>query len=352
MPNSTTAIILAGSHAWHADSLEALCPRVLLPIANAPLISYTLEWLRSARITEAAICANDASSALQAYLQAGTQHDLSLYYYEDRIPRGPAGCVRDAAMAVPAERYIVVESSIIPALDLSALLSAHVETGAAITLVSNLGQDWSESRDGGILPFGVYVFDKRALDYVPPIGYQDIKEALIPRLHRDNETVMAFPVNRPSPRVLGLPSYFAAQSWILERMQDDELIFEGYVNTDGIFIHETADLAPRARVVGPVMVGPQSRIENDALIIGPSVFGRGCVVERHAVVEQSVMWDTVVVGEQAIVDRCLITNGVVIEAGVMKRGIACSLDTSSIALNRTMSNSATLASVASTSMHG
>jgi NDP-sugar pyrophosphorylase family protein len=352
MFKSATAIILAGSHAWHADSLEALCPRVLLSVANAPLISYTLEWLRAAQITEVAICANDASSALQDYLKAGTQHDLNIYYYEDRIPRAPAGCVRDAALIVPAEHFIVVDGSIIPTVDYFALRSAHVGSGAAVTVVSNVNQIEPESRDSGPRPVGIYMFDRRAMDYVPATGYQDIKEALIPRLHRDNESVVVFPVNRSAPRVLGLPSYFAAQAWLLERVQEGELTFEGYVYTGGIFIHETAHLSPRARIVGPVMIGPQSRVEDDALIIGPSVLGRDCVVERQAVVEQSVLWDTVVVGEQAIVDRCLITNGVVIEAGGMKRGVACSLDTPAVALNGTTGNGASVASKASMILRG
>lgn len=352
MTESTTAIILAGSHAWHADSLEALCPRALLPVANAPLISYTLEWLRAAQVTEVAICANDAIPALQAYLRAGEQHDLDVQYYHDRIPRGPAGCVRDAALAVPAEQFIVVDGSIIPTADLATLHRAHLASGAAVTVVSNVNQVGPDSRDGGSCPVGIYVFGRRALEYVPATGYQDIKESLIPRLHRDNESVVAFLVNRSAPRVLSLSSYFAAQAWLLERVREGELAIDGYTYAGGLFIHETAHLAPRARIVGPVMIGPQNRIEDDALIIGPSVLGRCCVVEQYAVIEQSVLWDTVVVGEQAIVDRCLITNGVVIEAGGMKRGIACSVDTPAVALNGTTGRGAYAASRCSTILHG
>lgn len=343
MIHTTAAIILAGSHSWNADSLEALCPRTLLPVANAPLISYALEWLRAARITEVAICANDANFAIQSYVKSGTQRKLEVYYYEDRIPRGPAGCVRDAAYAVPAEQYIVTDGSIIPTADLTALRNAHHASGAAVTVVASVNRSEFESGNGGSRPVGIYAFHRRALDYVPATGYQDIKEALIPRLHHDNEAVHVFLIDRAAPRILDLPTYFAAQAWLLERVQKSELAIEGYEYTDGVFLHQTARLAQRARIVGPVMVGPHSRVEDDALIVGPSVLGRNCIVGRRAVLEQAVLWDSVTIGEGAIIDRCLISNGVAIQAGSMKRGVVCSYDTQAVAVQG-MSGFATFAS--------
>jgi len=41
--------------------------------------------------------------------------------------------------------------------------------------------------DAQVLPAGVYVFERRALEHVASTGFQDIKENLIPRLHRAGE---------------------------------------------------------------------------------------------------------------------------------------------------------------------
>ncbi len=325
MSDATAAIILAGSHVWSDEALDALCPRVLLPVANAPLISYALEWLRASGIDAIAICANTASRLLQRYLHSGAQHDLDLYYYEDRIPRGPAGCARDAATALPADHFLVIDGSILPDVHWVALSRAHTATRAAATIVGSANAGSSGPGDGQLSPAGIYVLARRALEYVPATGFQDIKETLIPRLHRAGEAVIAFGLDQPLPRLLELRSYLAAQAWVLERLHDGRLAFEGYEGRDGACAHHSARVAAGARILGPVMIGPDSRIEDGAVIIGPSVLGRQCVVCRRAVVERSVLWDKCVVRERARLDRCVVTSGVWIEAGAVERDVTCSV---------------------------
>ena len=97
MSPDTAAIILGGRHVWNEDAFAALGPRLLLPVANAPLVHYTLAWLRDGGVSRATLCTNRAVSLLHAFLGAGQEHACELYYCVDRLPRGPAGscdCLR------------------------------------------------------------------------------------------------------------------------------------------------------------------------------------------------------------------------------------------------------------------
>jgi NDP-sugar pyrophosphorylase family protein len=319
-------IILAGAHLWRDDAFEALCPRALLPVANAPLIAYTLAWLKDAGITTVAVCANHGHRALQAYLQDGGSEALDLYYYQDRVPRGPAGCVRDAALLAEAGQFVVVDGSILPAVDLRALLQCHAQGDVAATVVVHRRARPAGESAPWLSPVGIYVFARRALEAVPALGFQDIKESLLPRLHRAGAPVVASPEDRASPRVHGLASYFAVQAWMLERLSAAELSIEGYEYRSGTCLHRSAWVAPRARIVGSVMIGPQSRVEDDAIVIGPTVIGGHSVLQRGSAVARSVVWDRCVVSDHALVDHCLLTTGAALARGAARHGALCAAD--------------------------
>ncbi len=130
----TQAIVLAGVHLWEESAFDNAMPRPLLPVAQQPLICHALRWLRAAGIHRATICANSTSRFIRRCLGPGDRLDMDLDYYEDWTPRGPAGCARDAARDVPAGRYVVVDGTIIPQVDLAGMLACHRQSAAAVTV--------------------------------------------------------------------------------------------------------------------------------------------------------------------------------------------------------------------------
>ena len=185
-------IVLAGVHAWNRDVLERVVARPLLPVAARPLIWHVLQWLRGGGVVQASICGNSDTTVLLRRLGDGAAWGMSLEYYEDIMPRGPAGCARDASAGCGASAFVVVEGTIMPRVDLAGLLGAHEESKAALTVVVG----GSGQRDGCVAgdgqPTGIYVFSPRVLEEVPALGYQDIKEALIPRLYKSGELVATY----------------------------------------------------------------------------------------------------------------------------------------------------------------
>jgi mannose-1-phosphate guanylyltransferase len=322
----TSAIVLAGSHVWNEDSLDFLCPRALLAVANSPLLSYVLSWLRSAGIRTVVICANDQAFRLQMYLGDGKRQGLNLHYYVDRIPRGPAGCSRDASEFVDSQRYVVVEGSIIPRVSLRPLLRSHLKSSAAVTVVVERVAHDGELADGQFSPAGIYVFARRALDQVPPVSYQDIKEMLVPQLRRNHELVLAYPAEHASPRISGLESYVAVQGWMLARCSGGQVLLEGYERHNGACVHRSARIAETARLIGPVMVGPESAVEAGSVIIGPTAIGRQCRIGEGAVVARTTLWDRSSIGPAARVDRCLLAGGTSVPPGAAKYGVVWQAD--------------------------
>ncbi|MBP7937417.1 MAG: NDP-sugar synthase [Phycisphaerae bacterium] len=315
-------MILAGVHAWGESPLEQVCARPLLPVVGRPLVSYILEWLCSGGITESSICANSDTPAFQSCLASGERLGLRLTYVEDVMPRGPAGCLLDAAAKCGADTFVVLDGALIPQFDLAALIEAHDASGAAVTMVVSDPRGRMEGgREAKLEPVGIYVVSRTALAYIPERGYQDIKEVWIPRLYESGARVIPYVVDRDATlRVVDAASYVAACNWALQRSLRSDAISDEYLRVGQSLVHRSAEVAASARLVGAVVVGPNCRIEAAATVVGPATIGQGARVCRNAVVSGSMIWSGCIVGPQAFVIQSILVDQAKVESGDTVRG--------------------------------
>ena len=310
----TTGIVLVGTHPWASTAFDRLMPRTLLPIAHRPLISYALSWLRDGGIQHAAVSANRETQVLESRLVRHVPDGLTVVYHEDHMPRGAAGAVRDAALASDSETFVIAEGTSIPSVGLPELLASHAASGAIVTVVVHT-EPGRNGRPNLETPIGVYVFSRRALDFVPATGFYDIKENLIPQLHKAGEQVAAYSTSAASPRVLDSSSYLAVNEWMVEHLIMNGVHPEGYFRSGSALIHSDAVVADDAVFVGPVLVGPGARIQSEAVLVGPTSIGREATIGRGVLVSRSAVWRRCALNNRAIVDRCLLADDTVIAAG-------------------------------------
>jgi NDP-sugar pyrophosphorylase family protein len=301
-------IVLAGSYPWRNSALERLLPRPLLPVAQQPLISYALRWLHEAGVPAATVCLNAGSRRVQAELPVHAEGWPALDYSLDATPRGPAGCLRDAALATDAQVFVVVDAGSIPTTPLAELLRGHLESGAAGTVAVHAADEGPDTLRRTARPAGVYAFDRSALELVPPTGFHDIKEHLIPRLYAAGRRVLARQVSGPSPRVSDLASYVAVNEWAAAQIAPAAAARAGYRRRGEALVHCTAQVDEDARLLGSVLVGPESTVRGGATLVGPTLLGTRCTVEEDAAVSRTVAWNRCVVGAHAFVDQALLAD--------------------------------------------
>ena len=187
-PQGICGVVLAGAYPKGGALFDRLRPRPLLPVAHEPLIVYPLRWLAEAGMGRAIVCVNGPARTVSAAVNQVSDLRMAVDLVEDWMPRGAAGCVRDAAQLANAEVLVVVDGTSIPQVDLEALLETHRASDAALTIAVHEDPGPDASRPA-LCPAGMYVFDQRALGYISDHGFQDIKETLVPRLHRAGEQV-------------------------------------------------------------------------------------------------------------------------------------------------------------------
>ena len=116
-----------------------------------------------------------------------------------------------------------------------------------------------------------------------------------------------------APRVVNTDSYLALDQWAVEREARDPDVARGFRACDEAVVHDSAWVDPSARLLGPVLLGPEASVHAGATLVGPVSIGPGTSVGRGAVVSRSVVWSRCAIGDEALVDRCMLADAVRVE---------------------------------------
>jgi NDP-sugar pyrophosphorylase family protein len=308
---SVAGIILAGAFPWANSAFDRISTRPLIPIAHRPLFSYALSWLRAGNVESLFVCGNRETREVEN-LMSRLSNQMHFTYLEDRMPRGAAGCVGDAGSLCNNETLVVADGTAIPTVDLARLLHAHQKSGATATIVVSAQSDVGAASAPRYRPAGVYVFDRKVLASIPDRGFCDIKEHLIPKLIRAGQRVMTFTTDGAVPRVLNEHTYLAVNEFVVRTLVSAVTPLNGYERRGHALIHTEARVDDDATLIGPLLVGPGARILSRAVLVGPATIGRQVTVGPGALVVRSAVWRRSTIHADAVVDRSIVADDVVI----------------------------------------
>jgi NDP-sugar pyrophosphorylase family protein len=309
--DSIRGVVLAGIYPWANTVFDRLLARPLVPVAHKPLISYALSWLAEADIARVTVCGNRQTRALHA-LAGHIVSDMIYSYVEDSMPRGAAGCVRDAADGDQSDTYVVTDGAAVPnGVDLRQLLERHQASGADATVV--VYSEPGSRGTGALPPAGIYVVNRAALECVPRRGFFDIKEHLIPKLYSSGARVLSYKITDVVPRVLNAQTYLAVNGMAVESIVSGDAVPSGYNRRGEALIHADARIAADAILAGPLLIGQGAEIHSGAVVIGPTSVGCDVVINDGALVSRSAVWRRSVVRAGATADLCILGDGAVIQ---------------------------------------
>ena len=310
--DSIRGVVLAGVYPWANSVFDRMLARPLVPVAHKPLISYALSWLAEAGIARVTVCGNRQTRALQA-LAPHIVSEMTYSYVEDSMPRGAAGCVRDAADGDQSDTYVVTDGAAVPnGVDLPELLERHQASGADATVVV-YSEPGSRGTAGALLPAGIYVVNRTALECIPPRGFFDIKEHLIPKLYRSGARVLSYEITEVVPRVLNAQTYLAVNGMAIESIVAGDAVPSGYHRRGEALIHADARIAADAILAGPLLIGQGAEVHSGAVVIGPTSIGCDAIINDGALVSRSAVWRRSVVQAGATADLCVLGDGAVIQ---------------------------------------
>ena len=311
---ATDAVILVGGMGTRLRPLTQSAPKPMLPTAGVPLLAHMVARIREAGIDHVVLSTSYSAEVFASYFGDGSRFGVQMEYVVEREPLGTGGGIRNAADRLRGENVLIFNGDVLAGVDLEALLSAHAETDADVTLyltkvhdprafgcVPTDGEGWVTAfceKDphpvSDQINAGTYVF-KRSVTASIPVGRAvSVERETFPGLLADGARVGGH-VDLGYWRDLGRPADFVAGSADL-----------------------VLGLAPSPALPGPVgqsLVLAGAQVHPAATVCGGSTVGEHGIVRADAVVEGSVLFDGAVVGRGAVVRRSVLGFGAVVHAG-------------------------------------
>src|SRR5438093_1993826 len=206
---------------------------------------------------------------------------MALEYRVEPEPLGTGGAIRFGADGI-GETFLALNGDSLRGADLDVLVAVHRERDARATLLLTPVADPSryglvrladgglvrgflekprpEEIDTDLINAGLYVLEPSVLDLVPPGRASSIERDVFPRLVEEGSCYgLALPgywldVGTPE-------SYLQAHRDVLERIVPTEV--GEALGRDYTSIDPTAQISAEARLVPPVLVGPDAVVEGD-----------------------------------------------------------------------------------------
>ena len=297
------ALILSAGYGTRLWPLTEDRTKPAIPILGKPLVGYVAEYLARFGCDEIAVNLHHRPESVRQALGDGSRFRVKLHYVEEPKILGTSGAIDNARALLDGDTFVVVNGKIITDIDLNAAFETHRRTSAIATLV--------------LLPnvacekFSVV---KTADGLLQGFGGMPAARKLSSGEFWDNDPPLMF---------TGIQ--------ILEPK-----IFD-YI-PPGVFSHSTTDVYPQAiaqgeRVAVHVASGRWFELSTipryldiSLLLLAESgktlTAGAGCEISATAEVEQSVLWDRVVVESSARVKRAVLGDDVRIGAGEVMENVA------------------------------
>lgn len=197
------AMILAAGQGTRLRPLTLETPKVLLPVGGVPLIEHTLVWLRSHGVSEVAINLHCLGDKIKNCLGDGSRFGIKVFYSPEETLRGTAGGVRRMKHFFDST-FVVAYGDVLTDFNLTRMIQFHQRKKAIATLaIREVPNPWDVgvvemSNEGRIVSFvekppcrceagnlgsgGVYVLEKRVLNYVPGESSSDFAYDIFPKL--------------------------------------------------------------------------------------------------------------------------------------------------------------------------
>jgi NDP-mannose synthase len=203
------AVILAGGLGTRLRPYTTVIPKPLVPVGDRPVLEHIMRSLYASGVRKLDLCVSHLGELIRVYLsQLTLARDMELAFHWEDEPLGTAGALR----RVPAlnDTFIVMNGDILTTLDYRELVEFHRERKAALTIAmrhTRVDVDLGviETSDGFVTGYrekpsldydvsmGIYVYDERALRYLPA-GSCQFPE-LVLRLVAAGERVAAYRAN-------------------------------------------------------------------------------------------------------------------------------------------------------------
>ncbi|MGH2542116.1 MAG: sugar phosphate nucleotidyltransferase, partial [Ardenticatenaceae bacterium] len=319
------AVVMAGGEGSRLRPLTLGRPKPMIPLVNKPILSHILDLLKRHGITDVVITLQYLADRIKDYYGDGSNLGMKLEYSVEDVPLGTAGSVKLASRLLD-ETFLVISGDALTDFDLRRILEFHREKGAFATLTlarvpnpSDYGVVQTDD-EGRIIRFyekpgwsevmsdtvntGIYVLEPEMLERIEKGVVCDFGHDLFQQMIDEKRAVCGFVAEGYWTDIGRIEEYVRATADMLDGHVQLEPLGEHL--GDGIWTEGEVEIAPDARLSGPIYLGSGVKIKGGVVIRGPSVIRDNVVVDTGATIERSIIWRNGYIGERVELHGAII----------------------------------------------
>jgi len=338
---SEQVVLLATGDTEKLSPLSKTIPSPMVPIANRPVMAYTIELLARQQFDQMVVCLHHLAGHVEAFFGQGQRWGVSFDYVLQRDNLGSAGSLNWAKRLLTGT-FVVVPGDAIIDLDLEEAIAHHRKHKMPATVVVHASalygaQPLALNGNGLVVEpangsasqptwydTNVYIFEPEVLDLIPDRTKYDIHKQLIPALLAAGIPINSYQTEAYWNALNNFHSYYAAQSDFLRSAMDPTPHINGSVPirnasldarrvANGIWIGRNTVVHPTTRFALPVYIGDNCLIGRDAEL-GPNVvIGKNVIVDDEATISHSTIMDNTYVGQLVRAERRVVNKGMVVD---------------------------------------
>lgn len=337
----TVGMVLCAGLGTRLRPLTERVPKPAVPVANVPLVRWSLALLRGAGVRRAVVNLHHLPEAMErAARAAAAALGVEVAFSREPVIAGTGGALREArGLLGGAGTVLLLNGDVLFDVDLSAALAAHAASGALATMVllpmpaggryaavevdpggavRRIAGSFGPGGEG-LTPLhfsGVHVLSPALLDGVPAAPFEcDVNRHVYPPLMASGQ-VRGLLVDGYW-NDLGAPDrYLAAHADLLAgRVPLGPFAgVDPFAGLDepggGVRVARDARVDPAATLVGPVLLGAGAVVEAGARVGPNAVAGAGCRIGAGAVVREAVLWEGTAIAPGETVERAIAAGEV------------------------------------------
>jgi mannose-1-phosphate guanylyltransferase len=356
------AMILAAGKGTRLRPLTFTTPKPMIPILQKPVMEFLVELLRQHGFDQIMVNVSHLAKEIEDYFRDGQKFGVHIAYsFEGSIvdgelvgkALGSAGGMRRIQDFSPFfdDTFVVLCGDALIDLDLTKAVAWHRQQGSIATIVmksvpkeevSSYGVVVTDEQ-GRVKAFqekptveealstnintGIYIFEPEIFNYIPPGEEYDIGSQLFPKLVEIQAPFYGLPMDFQWVDIGKVPDYWQAIRGVMLG-EIKNVSIPGQEVAPGIYTGLNVSINwDKVQIQGPVYIGAMTKVEDGAIIIGPTMIGPNCWICSGATVENSVVFDYSRLGEGIrLVDKLVFGRYCVDKTGATIDVQAAALD--------------------------
>ncbi len=305
------AVILAAGEGTRMRPLTYTRPKVMLPIANKPILEHLLNEMKQAGISDFVFVVGYHDEQVRDYFGDGKRWDVNVQYVAQRKQLGTADAVKTVESLLSGSFLLVNGDVIVSHSDILALIYKGENTLGVIEVKDPSGLGVVEAKEGRVVRIyekmekpptnlanaGVYMF-------TPDIFDATAKTAKSPRGEYEITDSIQLLIDQNKPVYCHQLSQWWDFSYPWDLLEANEMVMSK------LEPRRLGEVEPNVVLKEPVYIGKNTVVRSGSYIVGPVIIGNNCEIGPNCYIRPST----------AIGDHCHIGAAVEVKSSIIMRG--------------------------------